>query len=297
MTTATTSLAAATYHRLSGTSAGQAGTRTCATVGWVRSTQRRGIAPVADGVLRVTGSRPSTQGRSSRRDVGWRAAVGPRPRVSESVDVLQCTRTADRSVPRLRSQRSRRYWARRRHPIFTVDRGVPAPGSIAGPVTCRCRPAGPGRCRTGRPPPSHLHERFTGQARSQLIADGSLANATETLAILPPATSTRECRPRRSEPAVAGVGERSGVCAALVDSRDLPCRRPSQGFPPSFRHRRREMGSRRRQPVRCRPQSTWWEGRRPVRDAEVAGYIRAHTTRAGGLSDSASEDLPPYLTP
>jgi hypothetical protein len=68
-------------------------------------------------------------------------------------------------------------------------------------------------------------------------------------------------------------------CAALVDSREpANVGVPARGFPPSFRHRRREMGSRRRQPVRCRPQSTWWEGRRPVRDAEVAGSNPAHPT-------------------
>jgi hypothetical protein len=32
--------------------------------------------------------------------------------------------------------------------------------------------------------------------------------------------------------------------------------------------------------VRCRPQSTWWEGRRPVRDAEVTGSNPARLTFA-----------------
>jgi hypothetical protein len=142
--------------------------------------------------------------------------------VSESVDVvLHCTRTADRQAPRPRSQRSRTYWARRRHPIFAVIEVFRPPDqSLAGDRS----PADAGRLDlgqrgAGRPPPSHLHERFTRSGHeSNHCRRQALAKVTETWRSS--RTSARARGPRRSEPAVPGAGERGEPCVVLVDSRE-----------------------------------------------------------------------------
>ncbi len=85
---------------------------------------------------------------------------------------------------------------------------------------------------------------------------------------------------------------RSAVASARTRS---PAQRPR--LPPSFRHRRREIGSRARQSSSCGLQSTWYQGCRPVRDAEVGSsnlrrwrrglhasrqLIRPHRPSSGG---------------
>jgi hypothetical protein len=50
------------------------------------------------------------------------------------------------------------------------------------------------------------------------------------------------------------------------------------------------MGSGRRHLVRCRPQSTWWEGRRPVRDAEVRRLKSGLPDEVRGCSSAGGED-------
>jgi hypothetical protein len=247
------------------------------------SAERRGVAPVADAVLRVTGITTIHAGsaghaRTPRSFISQVAAMsgGVRltalnPFVSERVDiVVQCTRTADRQAPRPRSQRSRTYWARRRHPIFAVIEVFRPPRSIAGGDRS---PADAGRLDlgqrgAGRPPPSHLHERFTRSGHeSNHCRRQALANVTETW------------RSSRTSTPGADLGDLSRRClvpasaVSPASSRstvvNVPMSASQPGLPPSFRHRRREIGPRARHPVRCRPQSTWWEGCRPVRDAEV----------------------------
>jgi hypothetical protein len=90
----------------------------------------------------------------------------------------------------------------------------------------------------------------------------------------------------RDVPESAPAGHRHrAVRPDLPTSWELPERSPAcggrgihRGLPPSFRHSRREMGSRQRQPVPPRPQTTCSQGCRSVRDAEVAGSNPAHPT-------------------
>ena len=179
--------------------------------------------------------------------------------MSESVDiVLQCTRTADRQAPRQRSQRSRTYWDASAAPHLHGDRGVPAPGSIAGGNRS---PDDAGRLDlgqrgAGRPPPSHLHERFTRSGHeSNDCRRQALANVTETW------------RSSCTSTPGADLGDLSWRClvrASAVSPASswstvvkVPMSASQPGLPPSFRHWRRDMGSRTRQLVRLRLESTW----------------------------------------
>ena len=174
------------------------------------------------------------------------------PIVSEGADiVLQCTRTADRP-PRLRSQRSRTDWDASAAPHLHGDRGVPALGSIARGDRSPADPGGLdlGQRRTSAFFPTCMSA-SPGQAMSQIIADGSLW-PTPRRPGDPPARRRRARRPRRPEPAVPRAGERGDACVVLVDSREPAYVSHPAGLPPSFRHRRGDMGPRTRHPVASR---------------------------------------------
>jgi hypothetical protein len=143
---------------------------------------------------------------------------------------------ADRQAPRLRSQGSRTYGTRRLHPISTWA------------------------LHLVRPRVESLPTAVSGQRHGDLAILPHVDAGHADLGDL----SRRYLECERGEP-----------CVVLVDSREPAYVSHPAGasaiFPPSVaRH-----GSGTRHPVPCSPQSTRWEGCRPVRDAAVDGSMRS----------------------
>jgi hypothetical protein len=235
-----------------------------------RSGSAVGRDPVADAVLRVTGITTIHAGsaRHTRTRLSFISQVAATPGgvpltalnpvVSESVDiVLQCNArlkgpsaeepTIEDILRRVGGTPSSRR-SRRSGPRINRWRGT---GHLPMHAARTLANAGQDVRLL-----SHMHERFTRSGHeSKSLPTAVSGQRHGDLAILPHVDAghgdrgdlSRRCLARAS--AVTPVSSWSTVVSLRVSA-------TQQGLPPSFRHRRREMGSRTRHLVRGRPQST-----------------------------------------